>query len=281
MYISDGRNIILTQQSVFELKDAMFAYPFEEPVLKDLNLNILEGDRVSILGVNGCGKSTLLKIFSGILFPQQGTFKAFGEDMNEKAFLSDRFAKTYHRRVGFVFQDADVQLFCSTVEEEIAFGPLQFGLEEADVRQRIDDILKLLDIMHLKKKTPFKLSGGEKKKVALASVLVMNPDVLILDEPTNGLDPKTQRWFVQFLGILNNSGKTIITSTHNLELVQEISDRAIVFDEYHKIAADRPTDEIFKDIDLLKKVNLVDEYYHRHGDGHHAHFHMHNYNKDK
>lgn len=263
--------------TIFELKNATFSYPLEEPVLKDISLSIHEGEMISILGVNGCGKSTLLKIFAGILCPQKGDFKAFGKTITEKMLIDDKSAKEYHSRVGFIFQDSDVQLFCSTVEEEIAFGLLQLGLSEIEVKERINDIVNLLNIEHLMNKTPFKLSGGEKKKVAIASVLVMNPEVLILDEPTNGLDPRTQRWLVELLITLNKAGKTLISSTHNLELVQEISERAILFDEHHSIVADLPTQKLLADTELLINVNLVDEYYHRHDSPKHSHFHIHNY----
>jgi len=262
---------------LFQLDNVAFAYPLEKPVLNDINLTIHEGEKVSILGVNGCGKSTLLKIFAGLLYPQSGNFRAFNRSVSEKSFVEKSFSKDYHRRVGFIFQDSDVQLFCSTVEEEIAFGLLQLGLPDNEVRQRINDMVNMLGIEHLKGKTPFKLSGGEKKKVAIASILVMNPEVLIFDEPTNGLDPRTQRWLVELLMSMNHSGKTLISSTHNLELVQEISDRSILFDENHKIAADLPTKNLFEDIELLKSVNLVDEYYHRHDGAEHSHFHIHNY----
>ena len=262
---------------VFELEQATFAYPLGEPVLKDINLSIYEGEMVSILGVNGCGKSTLLKILAGALCPQQGKFEAFGEPITEEVLSNDKSSKDYHRRVGFIFQDSDVQLFCSTAEEEIAFGLLQLGLSKDEVTGRIDDVYRLLNIEHLKNKAPFKLSGGEKKKVALAAVLVMNPEILILDEPTNGLDPRTQRWLVELLIALNKAGKTLITSTHNLELVQEISERAILFNEQHTIIADLPTAKLLSDIELLINANLVDEYYHRHDSPKHSHFHIHNY----
>ncbi len=278
MIIDIGDNTLIEdKRSVFYLENATFAYPFEEPVLKQINLNIHEADRVSILGVNGCGKSTLLKVFAGLLYPQEGIFKAFDEAVTEKTFSSDKAAKKYHGKVGFIFQDSEVQLFCSTVEEEIAFGLLQLGLAESEVKQRISDVLSMLNIEHMRSKTPFKLSGGEKKKVAIASVLAMNPEVLILDEPTNGLDPRTQRWLVDLLINLNKMGKTLITSTHNLELVQEISDRALLFDETHKIVSDQPTKELLSNIELLKSANLIDEYYHVHADGKHSHFHIHNY----
>jgi cobalt/nickel transport system ATP-binding protein len=253
---------LICEKKVFELDDATFAYSLEAPVLKNISITINEGERVCILGVNGCGKSTLLKIFSGLLFPQTGTFTAFDTAINEKKLSGDKFSKFYHKKVGFIFQDSDVQLFCSTVEEEIAFGLLQQGLSQTIVKQRIDDITSMLSIEHLINKAPFKLSGGEKKKVALAAVLVTNPDVLILDEPTNGLDPRTQRWLVNLLIELNKMVKTLIVSTHNLELVSQISDRALLFDENHFIVADMQTDALLNNADLLKSVNLVDENYH-------------------
>ncbi len=249
------------KKTIFRLQGADFAYPYGTPVLKNITLTIREGERVCILGANGCGKSTLLKIFSGLLLPQQGTFAAFEEEVTQKKLNDDSFSKAYHKKVGFIFQDSDVQLFCSTVEEEIAFGLLQQGLSRETVTRRIEDIVKMLEIEHLVNKTPFKLSGGEKKKVALAAVLAMNPDVLILDEPTNGLDPRTQMWLIRLLDSLGKAGKTIISSTHNLDLVLRISDRAVLFGEDHIIAADQPTNELVRNAELLKAVNLVDESY--------------------
>lgn len=266
------------KSALFELKNATFSYPFEQPVLHEINLSIYQGEMISILGVNGCGKSTLLKIFAGLLSPQEGNFYAFGESITEKKLSDATYSRDYHRKVGFIFQDSDVQLFCSTVEEEIAFGLLQLQLSDAEINQRIHDVIHLLQIEHLKGKPPFKLSGGEKKKVALASVLAMNPEILILDEPTNGLDPRTQRWLVQLLVTLNKAGKTLITSTHNLELVQELSKRSILFNEQHCIAADQPTQDLLSNTELLIQANLVDEYYHRHDGGEHSHFHIHNFN---
>ena len=267
---SEGNNI-------FSLKNITYAYPLDKPVLKDISLEIKSGERIAILGVNGCGKSTLLKLLSGLIFAQSGSFHAFEQSINEKYLGDDRQAKAYHQRVGFIFQDSDIQLFCSTVEEEIAFGPLQLGLSAEETQTRIDDVIAILGIEQLRGRTPFKLSGGEKKKVAIAAILAMNPQVLILDEPTNGLDPRTQRWLVGLLNTLNKAGKTLISSTHNLELVQEISDRAILFGEHHEIVADMPTGKLFEDIDLLKRVNLVDEFYHRHEGSEHSHFHIQNY----
>jgi len=246
--------------TIFKLDSVTYAYPQGEPVLKDLSLEISAGERLSILGANGCGKSTLLKLLAGLIFPQSGTMTAFGDRIEQNRF-GDEFSKQYHRKVGFIFQDSEVQLFCSTVYEELAFGPLQLGLGRDVVKQRIDELSTMLGIEKLLEKTPFKLSGGEKKKVAIASVLILNPDVLILDEPTNSLDPRSQAWLLNLLQSLNQTGKTLIFATHNLVLVPEVSDRAILFDEDHTIAADMPVKELLQDEALLKKVNLVDENY--------------------
>lgn len=265
------------EKILFELENIWFNYPFDGPVLRDVSLSVREGEKLCILGANGCGKSTLLKLLAGLLFPEKGNFRAYGADMTEKAFKDEEFSRTYHKKTGFIFQNSDIQLFCSTVREEIAFGLLQLKLPVREVEGRVEDMLDMLGIRHLSNKTPFKLSGGEKKKVALACVLALNPMVLILDEPTNGLDPRTQRWLAELLMTLNSAGKTIITSTHNLELVQEISDRAVVFGEDHSIVKDSDTTSVLRNIELLKTVNLVDEYYHMHGDHKHTHYHMHNY----
>jgi cobalt/nickel transport system ATP-binding protein len=174
-----------------------------------------------------------------------------------------------------VFQNSDTQLFCADVASEVAFGPRQMGLSESEVSERVEDCLDLLHLQDFRRRPPYHLSGGEKRKVAIACVLALNPEVLVLDEPMNGLDPRTQRWLAEFLVDLNRAGKTLVTSTHNLELVQEISRRAVLFCEDHRIAADGDTAGILSDVALLKQVNLVDESYHRHEGSHHVHFHMH------
>jgi len=219
----------------------------------------------------------LLKLINGIISPDQGTYQFNNEEITHKKLQDVKFAKLLHQKIGFVFQNSDTQLFCTDVYDEVAFGPRQMGMNESDVDKRVNDCLDLLDIQGFKHRTPYHLSGGEKRKVAIASVLSLNPEVLVLDEPMNGLDPRTQRWLVGFLVNLNKAGKTLITSTHNLELVQEISGRAILFDGTHTIIADMPTEKLLEEIDLLKEVNLVDQYYHRHEGQNHNHFHDHSF----
>lgn len=253
--------VLQAEKPVFELKHAEFSYPLEEPVLKNLSFQIGAGERVCILGANGCGKSTLLKIFAGLISPQKGSFLAFGKPVTEKERDNDTFARQYHRRIGFLFQDSDVQLFCSTVQEEIAFGLLQLGFDAETVSRRMSDVCSLLGIGGLLGKAPFHLSGGEKKKVALASVLAMNPDVYILDEPTNGLDPRTQTALMRLFETLSAAGKTLVTSTHHLELARRISDRSLLLTEQHELAADGPTENLLRRVDLLQDTNLVDKSY--------------------
>lgn len=250
-------------ENVFELQNITFAYPQSDPVLSEFSLDVKKGERLSILGANGCGKSTLLRILAGLIFPQTGNVHAFGEELTKRSMSGDAAVK-FHRRVGFIFQDPDVQLFCSTVYEELAFGPLQLDMPEDKVKARIDDVAEMLGITGLLDKPPMLLSGGEKKKAAIGSVLILSPDVLILDEPTNSLDPRSQTWLLRLLLDLSAAGKTLVFATHDLELVPHVSDRAILFNEDHTIAADRPVKEMLSDIPLLKRVNLVDEHYHTH-----------------
>lgn len=261
---------------MIEITNVSYSYS-NIPALKNISLNILKGESVTLMGANGCGKSTLLKLISGIITPDSGSYKYHGEEITEKKLRDSKFSKLFHQKIGFVFQNSQTQLFCPEVYDEIAFGPRQMGIDEAEVENRVKDCLKLLDIEGLKYRAPYHLSEGEKRKVAIACVLSLNPEVLVLDEPLNGLDPRTQRWLVEFLINFNKSGKTLIISTHNLEFLQEISSRAILFNEDHSIAADMAMENILEDIDLLKKVNLIDEYYHKHVGNKHSHFHLHNY----
>jgi cobalt/nickel transport system ATP-binding protein len=259
---------------MIELENVRYAYEGIE-ALRGVSLKIRRGEAVALMGANGSGKSTLLKVLNGIVAPDAGRYIFDGEEISKKKLANGQFAKTFHRRVGFVFQNADTQLFCADVYDEIAFGPRQMGLGEDEVKARVEDCLGLLGIERLARRQPYGLSGGEKRKVSVACVLSLNPDVLTLDEPLNGLDPRTQRSLVELFVSLNKAGKTIVTSTHNLELVQEISARAVLFAEDHTVAGDGATEEILKDRELLKRVNLVDEYYHVHEGKEHRHFHTH------
>lgn len=261
---------------MIDIKNVTYSYS-EAQALNNITMRVAKGESVALMGPNGSGKSTLLKLINGIIVPDSGTYLFDQEEVTDKKLQDGNFSKRFHQRIGFVFQNPDTQLFCADVYDEIAFGPRQMGMDETEVESRVNDCLDLLNIRDFTHRPPYHLSGGEKHKVAIACVLALNPDVLVLDEPMNGLDPRTQRWLVQFLISLNKAGKTLISSTHNLEMVQEISSRAILFDENHSIAADDETEKLLENIDLLKQVNLVDEYYHRHDGKEHHHFHIHPY----
>jgi cobalt/nickel transport system ATP-binding protein len=240
---------------MIELKNVSFYYG-DEHALIDINIKINKGESVALIGPNGSGKSTLLKLINAIVFPQKGTYLFEGKEINEKLLQDNRISKLLHKKIGFVFQNSEVQLFCSTVYEEVAFGPRQMGLKEDEVTIRTMDCLKLLNIEELKDRTPYNLSGGEKRKVAIASVLSLNPEILVLDEPMNGLDPKTKRFLRELILRLNSAGKTIICSTHDFEYVEGIFKRVLVFSKEHNIIRDGNYDEIIKDEEFLIKQNI-------------------------
>ena len=219
---------------MIELKNVCYAYE-KEIALRYINLNIQKGESVIIQGPNGCGKSTLIKLLNGIIFPMEGSYTYQGHEITEKTLKDTRFAKWFHQQMGYVFQNADTQLFCGSVEEEIAFGPTLMGLSENEIRQRTEDCLKLFGIEKLRERPPYHLSGGEKRKVSLACILSMNPEVLILDEPLAGLDENTQKMLIDFLKKFHVSGKTLIIITHNNQLAKELGTRFIRMNDKHEI----------------------------------------------
>jgi len=243
--------------------------------LDGIDLTIESGQHVAIVGANGSGKSTLLKMLDGLVFPSTGTVTAFGHALTEDALEDPAFRREFRSRVGFVFQDADVQLFCNTAFDELAFGPLQLGLAEADVRQRVAAVAEQLRITPILDRAPYTLSGGEKKRVAIASVLTMEPQVLLLDEPTNALDPRSQVWLLDVLEEWKAAGKTVAIATHDLSIAAESADRMIVLSEAHVVVADGPPDEVLAQRDLLLEVNLIHEHSHHHGGSTHGHPHGH------
>jgi cobalt/nickel transport system ATP-binding protein len=259
---------------VFELERVAFAYN-QQVALTNVNLTVREGERIAILGANGSGKSTLLKILDALYFPSGGIFRTFGEPVTPDVFDDEIRAFAFRRRVGLVFQDPEVQLFSPTVWDEVTFAPLHLGLPRAEVIARAEWAMELLGIQKLRERTPHRLSGGEKKKVALASVLSLRPDVWLLDEPTASLDPRSASRLLDFIGDLTREGKTIITATHDLDIVEEISDRVVLFCEDHEITDDGAPHEILSDRDRLIACNLLHEHRHKHGATEHVHHHLH------
>ncbi|ELC8454660.1 energy-coupling factor ABC transporter ATP-binding protein [Clostridium perfringens] len=241
---------------MIKLENLSFKYK-DTIVLEDINLTINKGESIALIGPNGSGKTTLLKILNGILIPTKGKYILDDEEITKKNLENTLFSKKFHKKIGFVFQNSDVQLFCPDVYDEIAFGPIQMGLSEEEIDIRVNDCLKLLNIEKLKYKESYKLSGGEKKRVTIASVLALNPEILILDEPLNEIDPKGKKFIKELLIELNKSGKTIICSTHEFEYIKGIFNRAIVFSENHRIIKDSNFNNVLSDKKFLKDNNII------------------------
>ncbi|MFH1564137.1 MAG: ABC transporter ATP-binding protein [Nitrospirota bacterium] len=262
-------------EKIFELRDVYFSYMGKFPALCGVDITIEQGQKIAVIGANGSGKSTLLHLLDGLIFPDKGSVKFFGEELKEGSFNDENFSRTFRRTVGLVFQNPDVQLFCPTVKEDIVFGPLQLGVDKEEIKKRLEELVTILGIQNLLDRLPHQLSIGEKRKVAIASSLIINPDILILDEPTAGLDPLTARHIIDLLIQANESGKTIVTSTHDLHIVEEISDIVYIFSQDKKIVKSGQPDTILKDLVLLQVNNLVHIHSHKHKDKTHTHSHLH------
>jgi len=241
----------------------------EEPALDGVNLEIKEGERVVLLGNNGSGKSTLLKLMAGLIYPNAGAY-FFKEHQITKKYLKKE-AKAFRKALAILFQNPDTMLFNETVRDEIAFSLDQFGMQK-----KIEPLAKAFSIEHLLERSPLKLSGGEKQKVALCAIFSIEPKVLLLDEPMANLDPKSTGWLIDFL--YDQKGLTTIISTHNLSLALELGERAIVMNEKHKIIYDGEMQALFKNRDILLEANLMHKHRHKHDeDLFHTHFHIHNW----
>ena len=228
-----------------------------KPALVEADLQIEAGDSVAVIGPNGSGKSTLLKLLGGLLHPSEGRYLLDGKEIVEAALKDPAYSRQFHQRIGFVFQNPDTQLFCSSVEEEVAFGPEQMGLSVPEVKRRVDDCLALLQIADLRGEHPWNLSGGEKKRVAIAAVLAMNPEVLLLDEPMNGIDPKGKAFLRDLLLRLNAAGKTVVAATHDFAYIDGLFRRAAVFSENHRLVRDGSCGEILADRPFLARHNII------------------------
>ncbi|MHB8085466.1 MAG: energy-coupling factor ABC transporter ATP-binding protein [Dehalococcoidia bacterium] len=260
---------------IYRAKNLDYEYPGSITALSHVSFDIGAGELVALVGANGSGKSTLLKLLDGLLFPTGGELLAFGMKLSEKILEAGNIAADFRRRVGLVFQDPDVQLFSPTVWDEVTFGPLQLGISRDEVILRAHQALELLNIGNLKERPPYLLSGGEKKKVSLASVLSLRPQVLLLDEPTTGLDPWSQGNLIDFLLEWGDKDKALVFSTQDLDVVEEVATRVIVMGAGHDIVADGKPEEFLSDSDFLLRHNLVHEHSHRHKELIHRHPHLH------
>ena len=234
-----------------ETKDLAYTYPDGTEALKKVNIQIKKGEKIAIIGPNGAGKSTLFSHFNGLTEPTSGHVEIDGEKI---VFEREELLKV-RQKVGIVFQDPNDQLFAPTVKEDVAFGPMNLGLEYDEVKARIKESLEMVGMSGFEDKTPHHLSGGQQKRVAIAGIVAMRPEIMILDEPTAGLDPEGVDKVLDILNELNKEGISIIISSHDIEMVSHFADKIYVL--YNgEIIASGDKHQIFSDKELLKKAHL-------------------------
>ena len=226
--------------------DVHYRYPNGYEALCGVSFRITHGEKVALVGANGAGKSTLLLHTNGLLMPSQGGVVLGG------IALTRRTLPLVRQSVGLVFQDSDNQLFMPTVEEDVAFGPSNMRLEPEEIRRRVTEALDAVGALDLRGESPFRLSGGQKKRVAIATVLAMEPSVLVMDEPTSNLDPRARR---QIIDLIRRFSHTTLVATHDMEMVLDLCDRTIVMKE-GRIVADGSTRHVFGDLALLEECGL-------------------------
>ncbi|TAL15579.1 ABC transporter ATP-binding protein [bacterium] len=231
---------------IIEVVDLKYTYPDSTKALRGVSFTLTHGESVALVGANGAGKSTLLLHLNGFLAPVEGAVRIGHVPITPKTLESVR------RTVGMVFQDPDDQLFMPTVDEDVSFGPLNLGLPPEEVEKRVVDALERVGALALRDRPPHRLSGGEKRAVAIASVLAMRPDVLVMDEPSSNLDPRARRRLITLLGSFHH---TKIIATHDLDLVLDLCERTIVL-HGGEVLADGPTKDIFADEELLERSGL-------------------------
>jgi len=262
-------------EEIFELNNVSYSYLGKIPALCGVDLKVERGERIALVGANGSGKSTLLQLLDGLIFPDEGIIKAFGNVLKESEFDNFGFSRNFRKKVAFLFQNSDVQLFSPTVKEDILFGPLQLEMPEEEIRKLFHELVEIFGLEKLLERSPHQLSVGEKRKVAIAGTLAIDPEVLILDEPTAGLDPVTTRHIIDIIIDYNEKGKTIITATHDLHTLGEIADKVYVFGPDKKIIRSGSIQEILSDTQFLEDNNLMHIHSHRHKDTTHVHPHEH------
>lgn len=240
---------LLPDDLLLQIRNLSFSYEHNKTAVSNVNLKIFKGEKIAVLGSNGAGKSTFFLNINGVLTPEQGEIYYRGNRITKKTLNELR------KNVGIVFQDADNQIIASTVLAEVSFGPLNLKLSKEEVRSRVDEALAFMNLADFKERPPHYLSGGEKKRVSIADIIAMKPEIFIFDEPTAALDPLNAQLLFQILKSLSEEGKTMLISTHDVDFAYRFAERIIVFYEGSIIADGTPL-EVFKNDAVVKKTNL-------------------------
>jgi cobalt/nickel transport system ATP-binding protein len=247
---------------MIKMQNYSFSYD-EQKVFENLNLSIAKGKKIALLGSNGSGKSTLLRVLAGLYFGK-GEYLFDGRVVNKKSI------KTLRKELALLFQNPDSMIFNPTVYDEIAFSLKAFGFEE--IEQRVQAVAKTFRIEHLLQKSPLQLSGGQKQKILLAALLAYEPKLLLLDEPTSAMDPKSTGWLIDFLLDLDT---TLVVATHDIAFAYESCEEAIVLDNSHTIIYQGAIEELMEKLDILEQANLIHKHKHKHKSFYHSHYHLH------
>ncbi|MBQ2089687.1 MAG: energy-coupling factor ABC transporter ATP-binding protein [Lachnospiraceae bacterium] len=234
------------EKHLLHIENLSYHYENDEPVLRNINIDVNHGESIGVIGTNGVGKSTLLKLLVGLLLDYDGTLEVVNHPMVRENVNHIR------EHIGYVFQDSDNQLFMTTVQEDVAFGPINYGLPQEEVNRRVDEALRLTHIEHLRDKQVYKLSGGEKKLASIATILSMEPDIILMDEPSVALDPQNRR---HLINLLNDLAPMKIIASHDLDFVLDTCDRVVLLYE-GEIIADGPAEEILTNKELLESHGL-------------------------
>lgn len=236
------------ENTLLEARGLTFAYE-EKPILKNISVSVKRGERIAVMGSNGAGKSTFFLNLNGVLQPESGEILLEGTKLEKKGM------QKLHQKVGFVFQDADSQLIAAQVRAEISFGPMNLGLDRETVKKRVEEAIAYMELEELADRAPQYLSGGEKKRVSIADILAMEPEVLIFDEPMAALDPVNAQRVEQILTRLHEDGKTLLIATHDVDFAYRFADRILVFSEGSILADGAPTD-IFRNKEVMERAHL-------------------------
>jgi cobalt/nickel transport system ATP-binding protein len=257
--------------SQISLKNISYKYFGLLPALSEISMDIREGELWAVLGSNGTGKSSLLNVLAGLIFPDKGVYCLDDHEVSERSLKDNDFNIKFRKSIGYIFQNTNFQLFCPTVIDELIFGPMQMGMAKDEAYGRAEEVLKMLEIEDIRERSTHMLSGGERKKVAMGSILTYNPRIILFDEPMSGLDPRSQSFVIELIFQLIESGKTIVIATHNLELASHLQPKIAVLSEDHRLIRTGDTDEVLSDVEFLVSVNLIHESLHRHNNQVHSH----------